>query len=559
MPLGRLLPAYQVPQQQRDSRAMLVPAIRKAVHGWRGAGYPGATDVSRRLLAHWFETDHPGSDGEDWHYYYCQREAIETLIYLYEVIKSRRLRDLAENFEPNMAVRPAEDRFARYVFKMATGSGKTKVMSLAIVWSYFNALVDPENYSKTFLVIAPNVIVYQRLLDAFENGAIFRSDPLMPKDWDPDWQFGVVTRDNPGAPASRGTLYLTNVHQLYDQQSRSGSQEPDVMTAVLGPAPRSSVTAGETLRSRILSQSELMVLNDEAHHLHNDELKWRQLMDDFHRNLSPSGLMAQLDFTATPKHTDGRLFREIVVDYPLAQAMQDQIVKRPILGELSGARENETAENAAVRHRDKLTAGIQKWKAVPGAAQRVGEEANAVRNDRGYKGSQRTLLSGYGRSLSSRKEASFASTRTPAARYPNRSVSQKELDDAASRLSRRWTLTRSPYYGNRLGPDASRGLGREECGRHSASPCVHAQQRRSCPSRLLGRGLRRMWPMAAGGDMEQVIVIEHQAFRKFWDNEIKRRRFGNRHECPWSRFMPEVKTVHGRPPQSRSTTSPYQS
>ena len=77
--------------------------------------------------------DHLTSEGEEWLYYYCQREAIETLIYLYEVVKTRRLYDLASHFDDNQRVRvnPADDRWARYVFKMATGSGKTKVMSLA--------------------------------------------------------------------------------------------------------------------------------------------------------------------------------------------------------------------------------------------------------------------------------------------------------------------------------------------------------------------------------------------------------------------------------------------
>ena len=68
------------------------------------------------------------------------------------------------------ASNPAQDRWPRYVCKMATGSGKTKVMSLAIVWSYFNARLEPErrgDYTQTFALIAPNVIVYQRLLDDF--------------------------------------------------------------------------------------------------------------------------------------------------------------------------------------------------------------------------------------------------------------------------------------------------------------------------------------------------------------------------------------------------------
>src|SRR5581483_4911538 len=166
---------------------------------------------------------------------------------------------------------------------------------------------------------------------------------------------------DPGSPSAPGTLYLTNVHQLYESRDRRRSQEPDPIAAVIGAPPTADVTTGEGLRERVLSHGELLVINDEAHHLHNEDLEWRKLIESFHDHLTPGGLMGQLDFTATHKHTNGALFREIVVDYPIAQAIEDGIVKRPVLGELTGAVEYQT-ESAADRHRDKLNAGIQKWK-----------------------------------------------------------------------------------------------------------------------------------------------------------------------------------------------------
>ena len=371
MGTARLFPAYQIPQDRRESLAALVPSIRSAVHAWRSSGYEGATETSRRLLRHWFENDHLTTAGEEWLYYYCQREAIETLIYLYEVVRARRLYDLARHFDENrrVQVNPKDDRWARYVFKMATGSGKTKVMSLAIVWSYFNARFEHEQrdeYTQAFALIAPNVIVYQRLLDDFRSGAIFRDDPLIPPEWESDWQFTVVTRDDPVASSTPGTLYLTNIHQLYESRGRARAKtEPDEMTAVLGgPRPGAIEGTGVGLRERMLSHNELMVLNDEGHHLHTDELEWSRVierMDTELRERTGAGLRAQLDFTATPKHTNGALFQEIVVDYPIAQAVEDGIVKRAILGELSGDIEY-AAENAADRHRDKLHAGIEKWR-----------------------------------------------------------------------------------------------------------------------------------------------------------------------------------------------------
>ena len=126
-----------------------------------------------------------------------------------------------------------------------------------------------------------------------------------------------------------------------------------------------------------------MVLNDEAHHIHTDELEWSRTIDSLDGELkdrSGAGLRLQLDFSATPKHPNGRLFDEIVVDYPIAQAVEDGIVKRPILGELSGDREY-PSDNAADRHRDKLNAGIRKWREVRDALKRGEPQSAAVRDD----------------------------------------------------------------------------------------------------------------------------------------------------------------------------------
>ena len=181
--MNRLLAPYAVPQERRPSRAALVPGIRPAVDQWRAQSYHGATDTTKRLLQYWFQQDHKvrrETRPQEFGYYFCQREAMETLIYLYEVRQLRSLYDLSRSFPPErpFLIRPDEDRFARYVFKMATGSGKTKVMSLAVVWSYFNAIFEPNStLPRTFLVIAPNVIVYERLEVDFADGRIFDEDP----------------------------------------------------------------------------------------------------------------------------------------------------------------------------------------------------------------------------------------------------------------------------------------------------------------------------------------------------------------------------------------------
>jgi len=160
-----------------------VPALREAVKSWKAGGRNGTTDTTRVLLNYWFEASHKTRTGLAFKYYEFQREAIETLIYVWEVEKVRSRKDLLERYAQNAQDLhlPPEDGFARYCTKMATGSGKTKVMALAIAWQYFNAVREQDeiakDYAKTFLLIAPNVIVLERLKADFAAGRIFREDP----------------------------------------------------------------------------------------------------------------------------------------------------------------------------------------------------------------------------------------------------------------------------------------------------------------------------------------------------------------------------------------------
>ena len=162
---------------------------------WRESGYKGITDTTRILLNYWFHTDHRLPDGRKFAYHYFQREAVETLIYLYEVAKVRRHKGLVETFATRSDLRLLQyDDFARYCVKMATGSGKTKVMSLAIAWQFFNAVAEArDDFAKTFLLIAPNVIVFERLRTDFEGGRIFRTDPIIPPELEIFWRISNAT------------------------------------------------------------------------------------------------------------------------------------------------------------------------------------------------------------------------------------------------------------------------------------------------------------------------------------------------------------------------------
>ena len=172
--------------------APCVPQIRRVVEEWRVKGYEGVSNTTRILLNYWFETDHRSANGHKFIYHHSQREAIETLIYLYEVAGVCRHKTLIENYAgSNKDLRLLQyDDFARYCIKMATGSGKTKVMALAIAWQYFNAVAEArDDFAKTFLLFAPNVIVFERLVKDFANGRIFRTDPIIPEELKTYWDF----------------------------------------------------------------------------------------------------------------------------------------------------------------------------------------------------------------------------------------------------------------------------------------------------------------------------------------------------------------------------------
>ena len=229
---------------RRPSNIPIADNIRRFVKYWRGSDYPGASDTTRELLHHWFDEEHilqkKNGEGEGegeveqypFRYYFCQREAIESFIYLYEVRGIKSLSSLTAEFfnddayDAALGVNPKDDRWPKYAFKMATGSGKTKVMSLAIVWSYFHSLYEPDStLARDFLIIAPNITVFERLKEDFGDGKVFDSDPLIPAAWRGDWNISVSLQDGAGGAATGGTIYLTNIHRLYDLSKRKGKKE----------------------------------------------------------------------------------------------------------------------------------------------------------------------------------------------------------------------------------------------------------------------------------------------------------------------------------------------
>jgi type III restriction enzyme len=152
----------EVRKSRRPSGITIAQHLRAAVKEWRDNFYFGASETTRNLLNHWFGRAHDRREfggPEEFRYYFCQREAIETLIYLKEVRQLDRLSQVVAEFGganaeiAALGITEEEDAWSRYAFKMATGSGNTKVMSLAMVWSYFHALRESGSTMAKHLVV----------------------------------------------------------------------------------------------------------------------------------------------------------------------------------------------------------------------------------------------------------------------------------------------------------------------------------------------------------------------------------------------------------------------
>ena len=386
---------------RRPTRLLLVPAIRTAVDAWRDEGYPGVSEGTRRLLEYWFEEDHdvPGFQ-VPFRYWYCQREAIETLIWLVEIAGERDAQDLIRSyaqvykkdlFSDNVAFQtsmdgrrqlrryvpeldadgiqdlPPED-LRRFAFKMATGSGKTWVMAMAVIWSYFHKKRVPgSQLSTNFLIVAPNIIVYQRLAKDFASNNIFSQLPLIPPEWRP-FEPKVILRREPTEPDASGNLFLTNIHQLYESREQEWTPQ-NAVEALLGKKPVKDLAAGQrSMLERTKTLGDLVVLNDEAHHVHDEDLAWAQSLLAIHQAL-PRGLALWLDFSATPKDQNGMYFPWTVCDYPLAQAVEDRIVKAPLIvtkeddpKQPKRDPDNVTKDNVAEKFGFWIRAAVERWK-----------------------------------------------------------------------------------------------------------------------------------------------------------------------------------------------------
>lgn len=371
----------------------LVQQLREKVQAWRDSGYDGASNTSKALLKWWFQTEHlmPQADGSmvDFQYYFAQRESVETIIYLHEVVQVKDKYDLLR-FDSSQAVSAGmfDETWRRYVIKMATGSGKTKVMSLVLAWSYFHKLYEEaSDLARNFLVIAPNIIVLDRIRADFDGLKIFFDDPVLPdngfegQNWRDDFQLTLHIQDDARVTHPIGNIFLTNIHRVYSGDDVMPTKEDEnTMDYFLGKRPvgatnDSKVDLGDIVRDI----DELVVINDEAHHIHDSKLAWFQSIQDIHNRLlqKDKQLSLQIDVTATPKHNNGAIFVQTVADYPLVEAIHQNVVKHPVLPDGPSRAKLQERQSSVYteKYADYLNLGVEEWRKAYTEHEKVGKKA----------------------------------------------------------------------------------------------------------------------------------------------------------------------------------------
>ena len=314
----------------------LVNRIRDAVAGWRNAGYPGATEATKRLLQHW------RSEANDPRLFFAQVEAAETLIWLTEANASRYpvlaevRRDLAE------AHRDYNRDISRLAVRMATGSGKTAVMGMVIAWHAVNAAASQRRdgrYTTCFLAITPGHTVRERLavLHPAHPENVYDEMRLLPER--NRSALGAVKVRVLNFQALQRRDLLSGASSDARKLLRAGrtTQELESISAVLDRALR-GFPAGR-------SAPRVCVLNDEAHHCYLPEAGRRTSEDDDTKKaaiwfgaleglLDTGRLGPVYDFSATPIFIEGtdrkeRLFPWVVSDFPLMDSIESGLVKIP--------------------------------------------------------------------------------------------------------------------------------------------------------------------------------------------------------------------------------------
>ncbi len=340
------------------------------------------TPVTRDLLRFWF--DSVFCENRTINFHRGQKQAILNTIYVHEILKTSSVFDTYSAVDQEilaqmdlMELKKPKYQHPKYAMKMATGTGKTWVINALLIWQYLNARHEEKQsgrYAKNFLLVAPGLIVYERLLDAFlgkENEAKIRNfqksdfkkfeELFIPPSYKEEI-FGfiqncVCKKDEIGRKVTAdGLIAITNWHLLAGVEE----EEEEVEVSPLENPSKSlkeilPITPGtssghslDTLDSRYLSGNEieflanlgdLVVINDEAHHIHENktygdiqEVEWQRSLN--YISASKKERFIQIDFSATPYDVTGsgqkrtkHYFPHILVDFDLRTAIHEGLVK----------------------------------------------------------------------------------------------------------------------------------------------------------------------------------------------------------------------------------------
>ena len=329
--------------------------IRGYVDAWRGVPNPadwGVTPASQRLLEHWRRPKEQWAGPRP---FFCQIEAVETMIWLTEVAPRRAAtRGLLDQIaKDNEEANPALFRLA---MKMATGSGKTTVMAMLIAWQAINAgRKETKDFSRAFLIVAPGITIKDRLrvLQPSEPGNYYDTRELVPPEMLPEIRRAEIVITNYHSFQHRETLAMPKAARSFLQ-----GNDPEPVRTIETDAQMLNRACGKLLRFERVN-----VINDEAHHcyrhkvggdaegtLTGDEKKeaeqneeaarlWINGIEALDRQLRKGkrtgGVRAVYDLSATPfflrgsGYQEGTLFPWVVSDFSLIDAIESGIVKLP--------------------------------------------------------------------------------------------------------------------------------------------------------------------------------------------------------------------------------------